>query len=385
MGKDLYRVLGVERGAGEKDIKKAYRTLALKYHPDRNSGNAEAAERFKEIGEAYEILTDPHRRRIYDTVGEEGLRGRGPGVNLGDVIHTFIKAGFMSGGFQNTSRADFEIRVTLEELFRGTRKKIQVERTAICGDCSGTGSSMKTGSRPCDTCKGTGGISTRQGFFSRTGKCTPCIGKGVIIDPSNRCRTCIGNRVVRQKKIFEIGITPGQPAETNVELKGMLDEYPGQPAGDLTIAIRQVEHKIFKRMKNQRDLYVHRKILLVEALGGVEFVVEHLDGSEWVFRTGEGDIIRPGDTRIIPGQGMPIMGILNRRGDIYVTFEVEFPRTIRRDCLGVLANILHQPPSMISSTGRATGECIMKPVRKGKDESEEDTKAGQSNVRCFQQ
>jgi DnaJ family protein A protein 2 len=233
-------------------------------------------------------------------------------------------------------------------------------------------------------CQGTGGVTTNRGIFSQTRKCTICDGKGVIIDPSDRCKTCIGTRVVKQKKTFEIGITPGQPSETKVSLNGMLDEYPGKPAGNLTILIRQDEHKVFKRMKNQQDLHMHKKILLVEALGGVGFVVEHLDGLKWIFKAEEGDIIRPGDTRMIPEQGMPIQGILNRRGNLYVTFEVEFPKVIERDRLGALASILHQPPSSTRvSESLSTKECMMKHVS-GNESSSEDPRPGHT-PQCAQQ
>lgn len=386
MGKDFYKTLGVERGAGEKEIKKAYRTLAMKYHPDRNSGDAEAAEKFKDISEAYEVLTDPQKRKIYDAVGEEGLRGGGgPGMDFSNIFQNFTKTSFNFGGFQRSPKADFEVRVSLEDLFRGTKKKIQVDRMVICGDCSGTGSSTKSGSRPCDMCQGTGGITTRQGFFTQTRKCGLCDGKGVIIDPSTRCRTCNGNRVVSQKKTFEIGIAPGQVSETNIVLRGMMDEYPGNPVGDLTIVIRQEEHPVFKRMKNQQDLHMHKKILLVEALGGVEFVVEHLDGSTWIFKADEGDIIQPGDTRMIPGQGMPIQGVSDRRGDLYVTFEVEFPKAIERDRFGALASILRQPPSSTraSRSSSSPRESVMKKLVNENKEGR-GPRAGQT-PQCTQQ
>lgn len=386
MGKDFYKILGVERGAGEKEIKKAYRALAMKYHPDRNSGDTEASEKFKEVSEAYDVLTDPEKRRVYDTVGEDGLRGGGPGMNFGNVFQNFTKAGFPFRGFQRPSRAEFEIHVTLEDLFRGIKKKISVERTTLCKDCSGTGSSTNTGSRKCDMCQGTGGMTMRQGLFLlQTKKCDLCNGRGVMIDPSTICKTCGGTRVFPQKKTFEIGISPGQPSGTKITLRGMTDEFPGKPAGDLTIVIRQDEHRVFKRANNQQDLYMHKKILLVEALGGVEFVVDHLDGSTWSFKTEVGDIIRPGDTRIISGQGMPIQGFSNRRGDLYVIFEVEFPKAIDRERLNALSDILRQPLSAISPSDRAMGECRMKPVRSRTDETEGGPKADQPNVQCAQQ
>jgi len=210
---DYYRTLGVARNASDEEIKSAFRKLALKCHPDRNPGNKDSEDQFKEIGEAYEVLSTPEKRRVYDQFGAEGLKaggGRGqggfggfPGADLGDVFGDIFDNFFTdAGGGRRRPRArrgadlKYDVEITLEEAFTGVKAPVNFERTEICEVCGGTGAKPKTGLKKCATCRGAGRVQYAQGFFSFSQTCPDCGGQGEVV--AVPCRDCGG--AGRQKK-----------------------------------------------------------------------------------------------------------------------------------------------------------------------------------------
>lgn len=329
--RDYYEVLGVDRSAGEEEIKKAYRQLALKYHPDRNPGDADAESRFKEATEAYEVLKDPARRQQYDRYGHAGLRrGAGfpgggfgfEGFDLSDALRAFMRDfgsfGFedLFGGGRRTTRADnrgrdlqVRLTLTLEEIASGVSKKLRVKRLDTCPDCSGHGSAAGSEKRVCPQCKGAGQV--RQVTRSLFGQminivtCDVCRGRGQVI--GTPCPACRGDGRVHSQTTITVNV-PAGVAEGNyipIEGKGDAGQLNG-PAGDLIVVIQEKEHDIFTRQGN--DIYCLLPISFVTAaLGGtVDIpVLGGTDSLEIPAGTQTGKVFR------LRGKGIPH---LRRRG-----------------------------------------------------------------------
>ncbi|GEQ67525.1 hypothetical protein JCM33374_g1190 [Metschnikowia sp. JCM 33374] len=364
---DLYEILEVERSASSGEIKKAYRKLALRYHPDKVSEDErdEAEIKFKEISRAYEILSDEGKRSDYDIYGTTGGFGDGTGMNGGfsgnpygdeygsqsygaDDFYNFFynmngggptprQSGKSRGGKkQKTDDAELELDVSLEDLFKGKTVKITSTRDIICGSCHGSGARKKAVPRVCAACEGRG-YSTK---IKRVGPglvsqfhidCESCQGEGKTFRSKDKCKTCRGTSVTEETKILEFEIPPGSRSGESVVLAGESDEAPGKQAGDVILTFHCTDHAVFTRKGD--DLYVEYKITLVEALSGFSKVVtKHLDGRAIHLSTPTGKVIRPGDYIRILGEGMPVhnkssswFGSRKKRGDLYVAIEIEFP------------------------------------------------------------
>jgi len=280
MARDYYEVLGVSRNADANEIKKAYRKLALQYHPDKNPGDKQAEEKFKEVSEAYEVLKDPEKRRRYDQFGESGLKGGFAGFegfggfdfDLGDALRTFMSAGF--GDFFGTSNrgryhrtkirgSDLQIRLrlTLEEIATGVTKKIKLKRYAPCQSCGGTGLKRGSSATVCPLCHGSGEIRqtsrTIFGQFINVTTCSQCGGEGKIIkDP---CPVCYGEGRVKTENTISINIPAGVASGNYITLRGEGHAGPrGGPAGDAIVIIEEQEHPYFERHGDDvlYDLYL---------------------------------------------------------------------------------------------------------------------------------
>ncbi|KAL0212086.1 hypothetical protein RCL1_005712 [Eukaryota sp. TZLM3-RCL] len=344
-GRDFYAILGVDRNATEKEISKAFRKLALQYHPDRNQNNPEAADKFKEISAAYEVLNDAEKRRIYDQYGEEGLSGQG-GMGGGNPFDIFEMFG-MGGGQRGRSKtaADdivHEMSVSLEDLYNGKTKKIRVTRAVRCLTCNGTGSKSEGGSRKCGQCGGQGRVmqTVRQGFMIQqmVVPCDACSGKGEVVrDP---CGDCKGNKTVRDSKTLEVFIQKGMKSGSKITFRGDGNEEPGLSAGDVIVVIKEREHPVFKR--EGPNLIINKDISLVDALTGVAFVVDHLDGRKILIRSNPGEVIAPGTVKCVSEEGMPFQDSPMMKGNLYVKFNVTFPKThaFRESDLRMLEKIL---------------------------------------------
>ena len=283
--RDYYDVLGVDRGASEGDLKKAYRRLAMKFHPDRNSDDPQAEEKFKEATEAYEILTDQEKREAYDRFGHAGVDpnqggGFGGQGNFGDIFGDVFGDIFGGGrgsrsGPARGSDLRYNLRLSLEQAVSGDTMEIRIPVLATCTDCNGTGAKVGTSASTCPDCNGSGQIRVSQGFFSLQQTCPRCGGRGkVITDP---CLTCGGAGRVERQKTLSVKIPAGVDNGDRIRLSGEGEAGPnGGPAGDLYVQIEVSEHPIFVR--EGRHLYCEVPISFADAALGGDLEVPTLDG-----------------------------------------------------------------------------------------------------------
>lgn len=333
---EFYDRLGVKPDASSDDIRKAYRKMALKYHPDRNPNDPSAADKFKEVGEAYDTLSNAEKRKIYDKYGKDGLKEGGmPGRSASDIFEAFFGGGFGPFGGQGGSRGPRKgedmvspLSVSLEDLYKGKMHKMAVTHNILCTKCRGTGSKSGKEPKTCPRCDGRGIciITHRSGNFIQQSQtvCPECRGKGKIIDDRDKCNACGGKQVVPERKVIEINIEKGMKEGQRITFEGMGDQEPDIEAGDIIFVLKTKEHSTFKRVGN--DLCMNKKISLIEALTGVAFSFQHLDGRTVVAKTEPGTVVKPGDTLVIREAGMPILNRPFCFGDLYITFEIEFPR-----------------------------------------------------------
>lgn len=283
--RDYYEVLGVERGAEERTIKKAYKKLAMKYHPDRTQGDKGMEEKFKEAQEAHEILTDSRKRAAYDQYGHAGVDpnrggGQGQGADFGDIFGDVFGDIFGGGrGRQSRARQGSDLRynleMSLEEAVRGKDVEIRVPTLVECDSCHGSGA--KKGSTPtsCPTCKGNGQVQMRQGFFAVQQTCPTCSGKGRII--SDPCSPCRGQGRVEKTKTLSVKVPAGVDTGDRIRLTGEGEAgESGAPAGDLYVQVNIREHEIFARDGN--NLYCEVPLGFATAALGGEIEVPTLDG-----------------------------------------------------------------------------------------------------------
>ena len=335
--RDYYEVLGVSKDAGDEEIKSAYRKMAMKYHPDRNQGDKDSEEKFKEASEAYEVLRDGEKRQIYDQFGHEGLEGSGfrgfSGFddifsNFGDIFEGFF--GFGSGRRgRSRARAGNDLRynmeITLEEAFYGKEEEIAFQKWDSCGICEGSG--VTPGSEPqiCSTCQGRGQVVRSQGFFQISTTCPSCHGEGrVITDP---CYECRGKGKVRADRTINIKLPPGVDTGSQLRLRG--EGEPGEsggPPGDLFVVISVKEHDFFAREGDH--LICEIPISFVQAALGDTITIPVLgDGGGEELKIPNGT--QPGEILSLPGQGMPnLKG--NRRGDLFAKVAVKIPKKINQ-------------------------------------------------------
>ena len=327
----LYQTLGVSPDASEADLKKAYRKLALQYHPDKNP---DGAEKFKEISHAYEVLSDGEKRKIYDAYGEEGLNGDA-GMGAGGMTAEDLFAHFFGGnpfGGSSSGRSKgprrgkdivHELKIGLEDIFSGITKKLAISRKVVCRGCAGKGGSKVN---TCDACRGTGVrvMTERHGMFIRQsqGPCSACNATGEVIPAKDRCSDCHGEKYVMDKKIFEVHVDRGCPDGQKVVFEGEAHQLvDGQP-GDIIIVLSERPHDRFRRHGD--DLVTKVPIDLLTALAGGAINVKFLDGRVLVGRIAAGEVVRPGDVKCMHGEGLPHFR-RSGRGDLYVVFDVVFP------------------------------------------------------------
>lgn len=339
MGRDFYKILGVPKNSTDAQMKKAYRKLALKHHPDRNPDNVEAAtEKFKEISEAFEILSDPEKRGIYDQYGEEGLKegGMGHGMDPGSIFEQFFGGG---GGGRGRGRRGptktedivFELGVELEDFYKGRVRKLKVNKKVLCGTCKGEGAKQKGAMKSCTRCGGRGiRLVTQQvapGFVSQAQvQCDGCHGKGKSVPNHLRCGTCRGEQVISKGHVLEVHVDPGMVDGEKVVFRGEADQKPGIASGDVVIVLREKNTKWPAMARQGNDIVVTQKITLHEALCGFKLPFTHMDGREIVINSQEGEVVKPGDIKVVQNEGMPFKNAPMDKGRLLLKMEIEFPQ-----------------------------------------------------------
>ena len=339
--RDYYEILGITRTSSDGEIKTSYRKLAMQYHPDRNPGNAEAEERFKEAAEAYAVLSDAQKRAQYDRFGHAGVSGAGgfsgfdPNVfsDFSDILGDIFGFGDLFGGgrrgggkrSQRGSDLRYDLELTFEEAAFGTKKKIQYSRHETCTECDGSGSQGGTGSVTCTTCNGHGQVRFQQGFFSITRTCSTCRGAGQVI--KNPCKSCRGDRRVVRERSLEVKIPPGIDTGDKLRVSAEGDAGgPGGQQGDLYVVLVVQEHKFFER--REHDLYCHVSISFPQAALGAEIVVPTLEGEEDRIKIPSGT--QSGTVFRVKGRGVAKRGG-SARGDLYVTADVVVPAKLTKE------------------------------------------------------
>ena len=334
---DYYSLLGVDKNTSADELKKAYRKLAMKYHPDRNQGDKEAEHKFKEISKAYDTLKDEQKKAAYDRYGhnayENGASGSGgggggfdPSANFsdifGDLFGDFTGGGRARSNAANSRGSDlrYNLEVTLEEAFSGKQQKIQFTTAVSCDGCSGSGS--KDGSKPnaCGTCRGAGKVRMQQGFFTIEKTCTACGGMGQTI--SNPCHRCAGEGRIRKEKTLSVNIPDGVEDGTRIRLSGEGEiGIRSGTAGDLYIFISVKDHEFFVR--DSHNIHCRIPIKMSTAALGGDVEVPIIDGTRAKFNIPQGT--QSEDKFRLKGKGMPIMRSGGRRGDMYIHCNVEIP------------------------------------------------------------
>ena len=369
---------------------------------------------FKEVTGAYEVLSDPEKKQIYDQYGEEGLKEGGMGGGGGSPFDIFEAmfggnpfgpcggGGGRGGGRQRQRKGEdvvHGLKVSLEDLYSGVTKKLSLAKNVLCPKCDGKGS--KSGaSGHCGTCKGSGvRVVVRQiapGMVQQMQTvCNECRGSGQVISEKDKCGQCHGQKVVQEKKVLEVHIEKGMVNNQKITFQGEADEAPGTIPGDIIFVVQEKEHATFKR--KGPDLFLEKSISLAEALCGFQMTVTHLDKRPLVISTNEGDVIKPNSFKAVYDEGMPTYQSPFQKGKLFVHFNVKFPAPgdLSDEDLAALANVLGKPtPPAVTDDHE---ECTMHDVdmesemrrnkqqqRNATNDSDDEGDGGQ-RVQCAQQ
>jgi len=349
MKRDFYEVLGVTKNASADEIKSAYRKLALKYHPDKNPGDKPAEEKFKEINEAYEILSDNQKKQQYDSFGHDAFNGAGGGggnpfgggspfggggfqysgnVDINDIFENLGDI-FGGGSSRRSSRRDADrgsdlravVEVSYSDVMKGAEYNIEIPKKETCQSCHGTGAKGGAAPKQCPQCRGSGQVRRSQGFFSFAQTCPRCHGNGQIID--NPCPDCRGEGTIRKRNSIKVKIPAGVDEGTTLRVSGAGDAgINGAPSGDLFVIIRLKPNADFTR--NGENLYTKISITFAQAAMGTEYDVPIVDGNVKL-KIPAGSAA--GTTLRVRGQGFPKLGRRDT-GDLYVSIDIKIPKSM---------------------------------------------------------
>jgi molecular chaperone DnaJ len=367
--RDFYEVLGVSRSASGDEIKKAYRELARKWHPDRNPDDAQAEERFKEVQHAYDVLSDPEKRKQYDAGGMFGGFGAGAGgrgfpggaagfSDLGDIFSSFFRGGGREQGPRPARGRDLEteVRLSFDQAMHGTQISVSVPTTGPCPTCGGSGAKPGTSPIVCPRCEGRGIDSQSQGFFSISQPCPQCGGQGSIIE--DPCTTCGGTGITQETKRYRVNIPAGVHDGSRIRLAGKGEAgYRGGPRGDLYVTTRVTPSPVF-RQRPDGNLEVDLPVTVAEAIQGATIEVPTLSGSKTI-RIPPGT--QHGSVQRLRGEGPPHTSG-SGRGDIYYRIQLQVPKELskeQREAVEQLAEALNgQNPraSLLANAARSGGE-----------------------------
>lgn len=349
--RDYYEVLGVSKGASKDEIKKAYRKLAIQFHPDRNPGDSTSEEKFKEATEAYEVLADGRKRQAYDQFGFAGLEGIGGGAHdfssvfrdfediFGDFSGIFDSFFGGAGRGRRSSRTSvrrgadlrYDLEIDFPQSVYGDRIDISYERNDSCGSCKGSGSDSGSGKKICNACGGSGQVRRSSGFFSIATTCPACNGEGEIIE--NPCHTCGGIGLVRKSRKIKVSIPPGIEDGKRINLQDQGDSGPNNGlAGNLYVYIHVRPHEYFERQGN--DLYCVIPISFTQAALGGDITVSTLDERKIRLKipsgTQNGRIFR------LRSEGVPQIHNPSARGDMYIKIQIDVPTRLASKAKGLL-------------------------------------------------
>jgi DnaJ family protein A protein 2 len=398
-----YDLLDVSPTASDADLKKAYRKKALRLHPDKGGD----PELFKEVTHAYEVLSDPSKRDLYDARGEAGLsdQGMGGGMDPQDLFSQLFGGGggFGGGGFfggggrsqgpRRTKDLVHRVHVTLEDLYKGKTTKLALTRNIICSKCKGKGGKEGAVST-CRTCSGRGvKVTLRQMgpmIQQIQSNCDDCSGSGEAINPKDRCTNCKGKKTIPDKKVLEVHIDKGMKGGQTIQFRGESDQAPGAETGDVIIVIEEKTHDRFKR--HETDLVTDVEIDLLTALAGGEFAIRHLDDRALLVKVHPGEVIKHGQLKVIRGQGMPSQRH-HEPGDLIVKLSVTFPESMDPSSIPLLEKAL-PPRAPVESFPKSIivedvemDEVDMTRSGPGRDSDSpmDEDEGGEPRVQCAQQ
>jgi len=393
---EFYKILGVSKDATDAEIKKAYKRGALKHHPDKGGD----PEKFKEFSEAAEVLMDEEKRALYDKYGKEGIEeGGGGGGSAEDVFAQMFGGGGRRGprGPQKGEDIVHNIKVSLEDLYNGKTVRLAISREKPCADCDGKGG--KPGAeKVCTDCNGRGvRVQLRQigpGMVQQMqSTCPSCRGACKVIDEKDKCKTCKGKKVTKDRKVLEVHIEKGMKSGHKIKFSGEADEIPGTVPGDVVIVVQQKEHERFKR--KGADLVESIELTLSEALCGFTKVVTHLDGRTLQIKVPPGEVTSHQAVKMIQNEGMPYHGSPFTKGRLFLVMNVKFPKKLPLNIVSALQSALPEPPKAMLT--EEDEECNMESVDisqfgqgEGKgpanayDEDDEDGEGGAQRVQCGQ-
>jgi molecular chaperone DnaJ len=354
--RDYYEVLGVSKESSAEEVKKAYRKLAIKYHPDKNQGDKKAEEKFKEGTEAYEVLSDAKKKQVYDQYGFAGVEGMNGGQghdystvyrdfedifgDFGGIFDSFFGGG--GGGGRRSGRSAkprgsdlrYNLNVPFKDAVFGTKVQISYNRHVECSSCSGTGAESGGGKKMCPTCGGSGQVRRSSGFFSIASACPTCNGDGFVIE--NPCKSCRGAGVVQKSQKIKVTIPPGIESGKRINIPGQGNASPnGGLTGDLYVYITVTPHEYFER--DGADVYCVIPISMTQATLGSELMVKTLDDKKAKLKIPAGTqnekILR------LRGEGIPYLHNAGRRGDMYIKIRVNIPTKLSSKAKSLLKEL----------------------------------------------
>jgi molecular chaperone DnaJ len=355
--RDYYEVLGVSKNATEAELKKAYRQMALKFHPDKNPGNKEAEEKFKEAAEAYEVLSDANKRSKYDQFGHAGLGNSagfsGAGMSMDDIFSHFgdIFGDMFGGGFggqrgRSSRRVNrgtnlrVKVKLTLEDILKGVEKKIKVNKYIACTECSGTGAKGGSSYSTCSTCRGTGQVTrvtnTFLGQMQTASTCPACGGEGQTI--TDKCNSCFGNGIVKGEEVISLNIPAGVAEGMQLSVSGKGNAAArGGIAGDLIVVIEEAEHP--QLMRDGDNILYEHYVTFPEAAIGTSIEVPTIEGKARVKiepGTQAGKVLR------LKGKGLPSLNSYSR-GDLLININVWTPQNLSKEEKAILEKLQNSP------------------------------------------
>lgn len=365
--RDYYEVLGVSKSSSDEEIKSAYRKLAIKYHPDKNKGDKASEDKFKEATEAYEVLRDPNKRKLYDQFGKAGLGGGAGGAqgfgagaytDFSDIFGGMddIFENFFGGGARSSSRRSgpargsdlrYNLEISLEDAALGRETKLEIPRLETCTDCSGSGAAKGSSPSICPDCGGAGQIRRTQGFFSVQTTCGRCNGKGKVI--TNPCKTCRGEGLVEKRRTINVKIPPGVESGSRLKVPGEGEAGPSNgPHGDLYIVTHIKKHPIFERHNN--DLIIQKEVSLAMCCLGGEIEVPTIEGKMISLKIPEGT--DSGQIFRMKGLGIPYLGSYGK-GDQHVVVKVEIPKKLTKRQRELLEEFAKESGEKVSKNGKS--------------------------------